>query len=131
MLPQGSWMDYCLLKVTFCPIYSLLWLILCLAIPIQTEMVTTLLSHKTLSRECSSFNLQHLWSRNILTGTFQWKHRAAGSARCCANRCRPHRALWQVLTVPLAFVLLVGFKTGMHFVLLGLAERHVHVTSSG
>lgn len=51
MLPQGSWMDYSLLKVTFCPIYSLLWLILCLAIPIQTEVITTLLSHKTLSRE--------------------------------------------------------------------------------
>ena len=113
-------MDYHLLQITLCPIYSLL-LILCFPIAIQTEAITTLLSHKTLSGECSPFSLRHLWSCNILAGAFQCEHTVASPAHCCAYRCQSSRVLWHVLIDPLMPVFCwVGLKIVLCFARVGL-----------
>lgn len=83
---QGKWMEYSLLKVTYCPVCSLLW-ILCLPITTQADVLTTLISHQALSGECSSFSPQHPWSPTLPTGAFPREPTGASSACTAALAC--------------------------------------------
>lgn len=46
-------MDCCFLKVSFCPVYLFLFIVLCSPITIQIEVITTWLSYKTLFGVCT------------------------------------------------------------------------------
>lgn len=90
---QGRWMDYCLLKVTYCPVCSLLW-ILCLPSTTQTDVLTLLLSPSSLG--AMQLSLQHSWPRTLPTGAFPREH----MGQFCTHSCQSDMP-WHVLSYPL------------------------------